>query len=149
MFNKYFDEYEVGETWTSKGRTVTEADIVNFAGLSGDFYSLHMDKEYAENNSPFGQRIAHGMLVCSIASGLCAFEPGRVIAFYGIDKLRFTNPTFIGDTITVEITIQELTDRDDGMGIVTAKQKVKKQNGDVVGISTMKILMAKKQGVLS
>lgn len=149
MFNKYFDEYEVGEVWTSKGRTITETDIVNFAGLSGDFYSLHTDKEYAEKYSPFGQRIAHGMLVCAIVSGLSAFEPGRVIAFYGIDKLRFTNPTFIGDTISVEISILELKNRDDGMGVITAKQKVKKQNGDVVGVSTMKILMAKKQEVLS
>lgn len=84
MFNRTFDQYAIGEKWVSRGRTVTEADLVNFAGVSGDFYALHTDAEYAKS-TPFGQRVAHGMLVLSISTGLMEFTPGIVLAFYGID----------------------------------------------------------------
>ncbi|WP_044748201.1 MaoC/PaaZ C-terminal domain-containing protein [Bacillus alveayuensis] len=144
MFNKYFNDYEVGETWRSKGRTITEADIVNFASLSGDWYPLHTDKEYAKQ-TPFKQRIAHGMLVLSAASGLLLFEPGVVVAFYGIENLRFVKPTFIGDTIHVEMTVTELEDKGNGTGVVSARQEVKKQTGETVVISIMKILLNKQR----
>jgi 3-hydroxybutyryl-CoA dehydratase len=144
MFNKYFNDYEVGETWRSKGRTITEADIVNFASLSGDWYPLHTDKEYAKQ-TPFKQRIAHGMLVLSAASGLLLFETGVVVAFYGIENLRFVKPTFIGDTIHVEMTVTELKDKGNGTGVVSARQEVKKQTGETVVISTMKVLLNKQR----
>jgi 3-hydroxybutyryl-CoA dehydratase len=144
MFNKYFDEYAINETWKSKGRTITEADIVNFAALSGDWYSLHTDKEYAKN-TPFKQRIAHGMLVLSAASGLMLFEPDRVVAFYGIEKLRFVSPTFIGDTLHVELTVLELTDRGDGTGVVTVRQEIVKQTGEKAAVSIIKILLNKRK----
>jgi 3-hydroxybutyryl-CoA dehydratase len=144
MFNKYFNYYEVGETWRSKGRTITEADIVNFASLSGDWYPLHTDKEYAKQ-TPFKQRIAHGMLVLSAASGLLLYEPGVVVAFYGIENLRFVKPTFIGDTIHVEMTVTALEDKGNGTGVVSACQEVKKQTGEAVAVSIVKVLLNKQR----
>lgn len=139
MFNRLFAEYEVGEVWKSRGRTVSEADIVNFAGISGDFYVLHTDAEYAKE-TPFGQRIAHGMLILSIATGLMEFIPGKVIAFYGIDQLRFTVPTFIGDTVHVEMELLEKLVRKSG-GLLMIKLEVKKQTGKPVIVGTLKILV--------
>jgi 3-hydroxybutyryl-CoA dehydratase len=144
MFNKYFNDYEVGETWRSKGRTITEADIVNFASLSGDWYPLHTDQEYAKQ-TPFKQRIAHGMLVLSAVSGLLLFEPGVVVAFYGIENLRFVKPTFIGDTIHVEMTVTALEDKGNGTGVVSARQEVKKQTGETVAVSIVKVLLNKQR----
>jgi 3-hydroxybutyryl-CoA dehydratase len=143
MFTKYFDDYKIGETWRSKGRTITEADIVNFASLSGDWYPLHTDIEYAKQ-TPFKQRIAHGMLVLSAASGLLLFEPGIVVAFYGIENLRFVKPTFIGDTLHVEMTVAGLEDKGNATGIVAARQEVKKQTDETVAVSIIKVLLNKK-----
>jgi len=142
LFTKYFNDYKIRETWRSKGRTITEADIVNFASLSGDWYPLHTDAEYAKQ-TPFQQRIAHGLLVLSVASGLLLFEPGIVVAFYGMEHLRFVKPTFIGDTLHVEMTVVNLEDRGDGTGIVAAHQEVKKQMGETVAISVVKVLLNK------
>ncbi|MED5078355.1 MaoC/PaaZ C-terminal domain-containing protein [Geobacillus stearothermophilus] len=100
-FDRPFEQYALGERHRSRGRTITEADIVRFAGVSGDFYPLHMDQEYAKR-TPFGERIAHGMLTLSAATGLWMMELGVVLAFYGIDSLRFVRPVKIGDTIYVE-----------------------------------------------
>lgn len=80
MFEKYFNELNIGERWVSRGRTITEADLVLFSAFSGDWYPLHTDKEWAAQTS-FGQRIAHGMLVLSVAMGLLDMVPGpKVIA---------------------------------------------------------------------
>src|ERR1700722_17787063 len=97
----YFDDVAVGQEWESLGRTVTEADIVNFAGLSGDFNPIHVDHEFARQ-TPFRRPIAHGMLVFSIASGLSLFcPPMRTLAFLAIRDWQFKEPIFIGDTIHV------------------------------------------------
>ena len=96
---KYFDEVEIGDDYTTAGRTITEADVVNFACLTGDFYYLHVDRE-AARESPYGRRIAHGFLVVSVATGLMITgRPGPVVANYGCDKLRFVRPVVLGDTI--------------------------------------------------
>lgn len=142
MYDKYFDEYQVGESWSSHGRTITEAHIVNFAGLSGDWFPLHTDAVYAEQTD-FGQRIAHGMLVLSVATGLLVLHPAVVTAFYGMDRVRFVNPTFIGDTIHVEMTIEDLLDKHNGTGVVAASLKVVKQTGDPVIVSSVKMLLKK------
>ncbi len=95
-----FEDYVVDRVATSRGRTITESDIVNFAGLSGDFVELHMNEEYAKRG-PFGRRIAHGALIFSISTGLMmqmTTDHEAIIAFYGVDKLRFVAPVFIGDT---------------------------------------------------
>ncbi len=89
---KYYEDFEVGYVDTTRARTITEADIVNFAAFSGDWYPLHTDVEYAKKG-PFGERIAHGMLVLSVAVGLMPLYEMAIVAFYGMDKVRFTAPT--------------------------------------------------------
>lgn len=106
----YLKDFKKGEKTVSPGRTVTEADIVMFAGISGDWSELHTNEEYMKN-SPFGKRIAHGMLTLSIASGLALQMRGRppidVLAFLGMDNVRLIAPVFIGDTIRVESEVTE------------------------------------------
>ncbi len=103
----YFEEFEVGQKMVSPGRTITESDVVGFAGLSGDFNLIHTDAEYAAN-SPFGARVDHGLLGLSIASGLAlrtGVLEGTVMAFREINSWKFTKPVYIGDTIHVEMDI--------------------------------------------
>jgi 3-hydroxybutyryl-CoA dehydratase len=114
-----------------------------FSAFSGDWYPLHTDKEYAAKTQ-FKQRIAHGMLILSVATGLLKFEPGIVVAFYGMDNVRFTNPTFIGDTIHLEVKVVDLVDKGPTNGIVTVIQEIKKQTNETVAVATMKILINKK-----
>lgn len=139
---KYFEDFVVGEDSISAGRTITETDIVNFAGLTGDWYELHTNKEWAAKG-PFGQRIAHGALIFSIATGLALrVDPPSegLMAFYGLDKLRFVKPTFIGDTIYVRQTIIEKTERDDTSGVITARSEVVNQHEQIVVSYTAKVL---------
>jgi acyl dehydratase len=130
----YFEDLEVGHEDVSPGRTVTEADIVNFAGLSGDFHVLHTDAEFAKS-TPFGQRIAHGLLGLSIASGLASRNPGasqhRFIAFLGM-TWDFRNPVRIGDTIHVRQTVSsKRATKKPGLGVVVYDIKVVNQEGQI------------------
>ncbi len=101
----YFDDVAVGQEWESQGRTVTEADIVNFAGLSGDFNPIHVDHEFAKT-TPFRRPIAHGVLVMAIGSGLGTTSPPmRTVAFVGIRDLKFTNVVYPGDTVRVQTKV--------------------------------------------
>ena len=129
----YFEDFEIGHVSRTRGRTVTEADVVNFAGVSGDFVELHVNEEFAKAG-PFGRRIAHGLLVLSMSSGLMV-QTGEtadtVIAFYGIDKLRFVRPTFLGDTIRVEKKVMDKHEKERG-GVLTFETSVFNQNGEVV-----------------
>jgi len=133
----YLEDFKVGEKTVSPGRTVTEADIVMFASLSGDWNELHTNAEYMKN-SVFGQRIAHGMLTLSIASGLGFRTRGRppveVLAFLGMDKVRFVAPVFIGDTIRVESEVIEARPSKSmpGAGILKSKNTVKNQRDEDV-----------------
>jgi acyl dehydratase len=105
----YFEEFEVGQRITSPGRTITEADVVTFAGLSGDSNTIHTDAEYAKVTA-FGQRVAHGLLCVSIVSGLAmrtGIMEGTVIAFREIKDWKFSLPVFIGDTIHVILEVKE------------------------------------------
>lgn len=105
----YFEEFHVGQRIESPGRTVTESDVVTFAGLSGDFNTIHTDSEYARS-TPFGQRVAHGLLGLSIASGLAVRTgvlEGTVIAFREISRWKFKAPVFLGDTLHVVIEVEE------------------------------------------
>jgi acyl dehydratase len=130
----YFEDYSIDEVRTSRGRTITEADIVNFAGLSGDFVELHMNEEYARNG-PFGRRIAHGALIFSISTGLMVqmtVNQEAIVAFRGVDQLRFVAPVFIGDTIhVVKKTIDKQT-KDGVRGLVTFETTVLNQDGNAV-----------------
>src|SRR2546430_8845358 len=99
QFPLFFDDLKVDQEWESLGRTVTEADLVNFAGLSGDFNPIHIDHEFAKTTL-FRRPLAHGLLVFSIASGLGLFSPPmRTLAFLAIREWYFREPVFIGDTV--------------------------------------------------
>jgi len=143
----YFEEFEVGLRVGTTSRTITEGDIVTFAGLSGDYNQIHTDVEYCKN-TPFGQRIAHGLLVLSIASGLIAQSgllEGTVIAFREISSWKFTLPTYIGDTVHV---VAEVTGtkgmRRLGGGLVDLDLSVINQKDEVVMKGTWRALMAGK-----
>ncbi len=132
-----FEKFRVGQKAISPGRTVTEADIVLFAGLSGDWTELHTNAEYMKN-SLFGQRIAHGMSTLSIASGLAlrarGFPPFEVLAFLGMDAVKLSAPVFIGDTIRVEVEVLEARpskSRPEAL-ILRLKNTVKNQKDEVV-----------------
>jgi 3-hydroxybutyryl-CoA dehydratase len=105
----YFEEFEVGQKIISAGRTISESDIITFAGLSGDFNQIHTDAEFSKN-TPYGQRIAHGLLGLSVASGLAmrtGILEGTVLAFREINEWKFVKPIFIGDSIRVEMEVVE------------------------------------------
>jgi 3-hydroxybutyryl-CoA dehydratase len=140
---RHFDDFQIGEKIVTKGRTITEADIVSFAGLSGDWHQLHTNIEYAQKG-PFGERIAHGFLVLAVASGLMPLEEMAVVAFYGMDLVRFLAPTKIGDTISVEMQVDEKKEQNENSGVVSFQNSVKNQGGDNVVVFTMKMLLWKK-----
>ncbi len=144
---RYFEEFKVGERITSAGRTVTEADIVGFAGLSGDYTQIHIDAEYSKNTS-IGRRIAHGLLGLSIASGLAAqtgILEGTVIVFREINEWRFIKPIFIGDTIHVDLEVIETKSLPRvGGGLVVIKLEVVNQESEVLMRGLWSVLMASK-----
>src|SRR5829696_2732117 len=106
-FHLYFDDLEVGQEWESPGRTVTEADIVNFAGFSGDFNPMHVDHEFAKN-TPFRRVIAHGFGVFTMASGLgLSAPPMRTVALLRVNVWHFLLPVFVGDTIHTTSRVKE------------------------------------------
>ena len=139
----YFEDFVIDSVTTSRTRTITEADIVNFAGLSGDFVELHMSEDYA-SKGPFGKRIAHGALIFSISTGL-SVQLGHitdtVIAFYGVDKLRFTRPVFIGDTIHIAKKVVAKEDKGSKRGVVTFETNVLNQHGQTVVVYYDKVLL--------
>ena len=144
----HFEEFEVGQTILTAGRTITEADIVTFAGLSGDFNQIHTNAAYAADYM-FGQRIAHGLLVQSIATGLAVRTgviEGTVLAFRELDA-KFSRPTFIGDTIHVkiEITKKKALPRLGG-GNITMKYSVINQDGEVAQRGDWIMLVKAKEG---
>jgi len=142
IFNKCYEDYQVGETWYSRGRTLTESDLVNFASLSGDWFPLHTDMEYAKETQ-FKERIAHGMLVLSISTGLMLLEPGIIVAFYGMDNIRFIEPTFINDTISLEMRVIDKKDKSKSTGVIVTKLHVKKQTGKTVTVGNLSMLVNK------
>ena len=143
----YFEEYEIGQTVRSDGRTITEADVVSFAGVSGDFNPMHVDAAYAAK-TPFEKRIAHGALVLSVASGL-AYQVGflreTILAFRSIDEWKFSAPVYLGDTIYCEAEVSELkAAKRLGGGMVSYKIKVLNQNDEVVQRGVWTLLIASK-----
>jgi acyl dehydratase len=142
---RYFEEIEVGEEYLSPGRTVTEADIVIFAGLSGDYNVLHTDAEFMKS-SIFGERIAHGLLGLAIQSGLLtrAMRPYATLAFLGL-RWKFKGPIKIGDTIKVRaraISKKETSKPD--RGIVTLERQVINQKGEVVQEGETDLMVARR-----
>jgi acyl dehydratase len=143
----YFEEFFIGQKVTTVGRTVTEYDINTFAGLSGDYNQIHTDAEFSKN-TPIGQRIAHGILGLSIASGLAmrtGILEGTVIVFREIAEWKFVKPVFINDTIYVELEVRETKALPRiGGGSVTITLEVKNQNGEVCHRGTWVVLVMSK-----
>jgi 3-hydroxybutyryl-CoA dehydratase len=140
----YFEEFEIGQSINSVGRTITEADIVNFAGLTGDWTQMHTNAEYAANH-PFGQRVAHGLLGLSIASAMAVrlgFVEDTVLAFREIGGWKFSLPIFIGDTIHIRATVTTTKPlRRLGGGQVTFKVEILNQRDEVVQRGTWGLLV--------
>jgi oxepin-CoA hydrolase/3-oxo-5,6-dehydrosuberyl-CoA semialdehyde dehydrogenase len=149
-FRRHFDELRVGESLLTHRRTVTEADIVNFGGVSGDYFYMHFD-EIAARDTDFGRRIAHGYFVLSAAAGLFVSPaPGPVLANYGLDTLRFTKPVAIGDTIQARLTCKRKVDRQRrdsrgvGQGVVVWDVEVRNQDAELVASYDILTLVAKR-----
>lgn len=130
MFDKFYEELAVGDRREFTGMTITETHVVNFAGVTGDHFGLHMDAEYAKT-TPFGQRVAHGLLVLSCGAGLIPLLPGRVQAFLGMDEVRFRAPVFFGDTIHPVMEVVDKTPKEPG-GVVVIDETILNQRDEVV-----------------
>lgn len=147
-FQKTFDELVIGDTLVTHRRTVTEADIVNFAGVSGDFFYAHMD-ELSARRSFFEKRVAHGYFVLAAAAGLFV-HPGQgpVLANYGLDNLRFIKPVYAGDTIQVTLTVKrkiarEKREGEKPQGTVLWNVDVHNQAEELVANYTLLTLVAR------
>lgn len=147
MTGLYFEEFFVGQKVTTVGRTVTEYDVNTFAGLSGDYNQIHTDAEFSKN-TPIGQRIAHGILGLSIASGLAmrtGILEGTVIVFREITEWKFVKPIFINDTIHVDLVVKETKALPRiGGGAVSIELEVKNQKDEVCHRGTWNVLVLSK-----
>lgn len=147
MSGLYWEEWEIGKVFESSSRTITEADIVLFSGLSGDYNPLHTDEEYCKKTT-FGGRIAHGPLVYAIAAGLLFqlhLYDDTIIAFLGFENLRFTKPVKPGDTIRAQVKVVEKreTSRSD-RGLIKRELQVLNQRGEVVQEGIQNFLLKRK-----
>jgi len=145
----YFDEFQTGQRIVTAGRTITEADIVSFAGLSGDYNQIHVDADYSAK-APFGQRVAHGLLVTAVASGLAmqtGVMEGTVLAFREINEWKFIKPVFIGDTVHVVLEVKETKDlRRIGGGSVLIEVAVVNHKDEIVMKGLWTVLIASRPG---
>jgi acyl dehydratase len=142
----YFEDFEVSGDLVTRGRTITEADLVAFAGLTGDYTELHTNEEYAKSTK-FGRRIAHGALIFSISMGLSTrtnLLDDTLLAFAGVDKLRFVSPVFIGDTIHAVKRVVERKELGMGQGTVEFETRVLNQKGELVLVYRDKMLVKKR-----
>ena len=147
MTGLYWEEWDVGAEFVSSARTITESDIVNFAGISGDYNPLHIDEEFCKNTQ-FGTRIAHGPLIYSIAAGLLFqlhLYDDTLIAFLGFDSLKFTKPVKIGDTVHARVEVLEKretskTDR----GVMKRLLQVLNQKNEIVQEGVQAFLLKRK-----
>lgn len=140
----YYEELHVGSVWTSPGRTVTEADVVQFAGMTGDYNPLHVDHEFARS-TPFRRPIAHGLLGMAWVAGLGSHSPAvRTEAFLGVEKWEFHLPTFIGDTVYVRTELVEKQPSGRRRGKAVWKRELLNQKGVVVQSGLFVTLVALK-----
>lgn len=134
-----FDRLEVGARFRSRGRTITETDLVSFATLTGDFHPVHTDADWAAE-SIFGSRIAHGALLLSYCVGLVPFDPEHVVALRGFDRVAFKRPVRIGDTIRVEGEVASKQELDGGTGLVVFSWKIVNQRGEAVALAKARVV---------
>jgi acyl dehydratase len=145
MEKKHFEDCSVGDRAESPCRTITETDIVLFAGFSGDWNPIHTDAEFAKT-SEFGGRIAHGMLTLVVGAGLItrlppgAFLPRSLIAIVGLERVRMVSPVKIGDTIHVEGEIVEMTKMPDNKGLLEIRFRILNQHGEGVLTGRLKCI---------
>ena len=129
---RFFDELTVGDTFVTRRRTITEADVVQWCTLTGDFFPLHLDYVYARE-SFFGKPIVPGLLVYAYCGGMWSPTDGTaVIAAYGIETLRFVKPVFIGDTVQAELRVEELRSRDNEKGVVVLGIEIHNERETVI-----------------
>lgn len=144
---KYWEDFELGWSFRSLSITVTETHIVNWACLTGDFYMLHMDKEYAQK-TVFKERVAHGPLIFAMSVGMAAManvEGRAVSAWMGDDNMRMLAPVRIGDTITLEVTVVDKQEtKNPAQGMQTWRYTIRNQNDEVVMVHDMKFMMNRK-----
>jgi len=141
----FLEDFEVGMTFETPRRTVTEADVVAFAGVSGDYNPLHTDEEFAKNGT-FGRRIGHGVLTLAILTGLwdrLGLLTGSVEAFYGIDKLRFTRPVFFGDSLRATVKVVDKKERETN-GMVVFSNEVVNQRGETVLVCDTRVVVRRR-----
>jgi len=145
----YFEDIEVDSSFETAHRTVTEADIVGFCGISGDFNQLHTDEEYCRK-TPYGGRIAHGPLVLSMAMGLMnrtGFSDGTALGFLAIEDWRFLAPVKIGDTIGVTFhVVEKRPSSKGGRGVVKRRVEVRNQRGEKVQEGTTVTMVRSRDG---
>ncbi|MET9211420.1 MULTISPECIES: MaoC family dehydratase [unclassified Nocardia] len=140
------DEIEVGTVFRSGGRTITEADVVNYCALTGNWIEIHSNVHYAAQTR-FGERLVQGSLTYSLMTGLIQFGPS-IQANYGIDNLRYLKPVLINDTIYVTAEVVAKQDKDEKFGVITFLMKALNQHGDVVQRSEWSLLMLRKRADL-
>ena len=139
----YFEELRVGDRWQSRARTITEADVVSFAGLTGDYDPLHVDHEYVKQ-TPFGKPIAHGLLGLSFVAGLGSHFPMvHTVAFVAVRNWEFLRPAFIGDTVHAVNEVTETKDAGRRRGIVLWKRQLVNHRGEVLQQGTFETLVAR------
>jgi acyl dehydratase len=134
-----FDRLEVGSGFRSRGRTITEADLVSFSTLTGDFHPLHTDAEWAAE-SEFSGRIAHGMLLLSYCVGLVPLDPAHVMALRGFERIAFKRPVRIGDTIHVEGELESKKELDEATGLVVFNWKIVNQRGETAALAKVRVV---------
>lgn len=138
-----YDDLSLGDSQLTRARTITETDVVNWCALTGDWFFLHSDAEAAAR-SMFGQRIAPGMMVLAFSGGLgVPPDSTAILANYGTDRIRYPRPTFIGDTVHLELEVVAKEERDGSSGIVDFRWDVLNQNGETVAASRLRVLMAR------
>jgi 3-hydroxybutyryl-CoA dehydratase len=152
MEGSYFEDFRVGDRVVSPARTITEADIVLFAALTGDWHSVHTDAEYAKHTD-FGERIAHGLLILAVSAGLMfragdRAVPRSTIALYGVEKARFIAPTKIGDTIHVEAEVVQVGVIDEQRGLIAFSHRVINQRGEELLSYANKLLVSRRPAVI-
>ena len=147
LLDKYYDQLSVGDVFAgTRGRTVTESDIALFSAVSGDWNPLHNDAAFAAEG-PFGTRIAHGLLLVSMMTGMAPISGQAVVALYGFERVRFIHPVLLGDTITYRSRISRLLPKGDHRGLADLDFEIINQHGSVCVAGTIKILLHKSPDV--
>ena len=139
LFARSFEELEPGLGFETRGRTITESDLVSFSALTGDWHPQHADAEWAAE-SRFGERIAHGMLVLSYAVGLAPLDPSRIVALRGLERVTFKRPVRIGDTIRLRGTVAEISPLDGETALVRLAWEIVNQDDRAVARAAVSVV---------